>query len=128
MVLGAGRRSCPRPARLHRTATALVNVGCCYQWVTEEGSLRDSSGAALRPGSDEQPRATANPNHRWGHLAPLAEVPGFPLSAAGAALGIVLGRSAKNVANQVPRGVTWCRTRSSHMFVVLTRRLCPPGE
>ena len=106
------------------TATAVINIGCCYQWVTERpgadpadalpgrGSmplavqphaLKSSSSPAAParpPGVTPSGRVVTNPNHRWCHLSELPEMPGFPLSALGCSLGLALGRKAKNLANQ----------------------------
>jgi hypothetical protein len=98
---------------VHSTATAIVSIGCCYQWVTEAGATAadgEGGGAGDDAGTldDERGRALTaaaaaaapgNPNHRrWGQLP--SEV-GYPLSEAGAALQLPLGRITRNLACQV---------------------------
>ena len=94
-----------------RTATAVVSVGCCYQWVTEAGDeALDTAGAggdvstvppSLPSAASVPVRIITNPNHQRDHLATLSSVPGYPLSETGAQWGVRLGRRARNVANQV---------------------------
>ena len=108
-------------------AAALVVVGCCYNLLTESsGADADADGCgAERAAAQSVLGSTAAAG--GGAVAP-AELPcgdappGFPLSAAAAALRLGLGRDARMLACQsgerwaTPAGAPSARTTAGHVF------------
>jgi len=79
-------------------ASVVVNVGCCYQWLTETAVL-DTYSELSSLGS----RTVDNPNHHRDDDASDAEsgrLYGFPLSQALTNASASLGRKARGLANQ----------------------------
>ena len=108
-------------------AAALVVVGCCYNLLTEASgayACADGSGAE-RAAAQSVLGSTAAAG--GGAVAPaeppcVNAPPGFPLSAAAAALGLRLGRDARMLACQsgerwaTPGGAPSARTTAGHVF------------